>query len=140
MALPIVAGLVGLFKMGGQLFANWQQKKLIQAEGKIRLEQAKAEGRIRLEERKAEGDIAYDVQAQRGMVESWKDEWLTIVLSAVFIACFIPGLQGYVKEGFAFLKTNTPWWFEWSFTGMIAASFGLRGWKLYKNGNGNGGK
>jgi hypothetical protein len=134
MAIPIVSGVLGLLKTAGSLFGNWQKKKLIQAEGAIEIEKAKVEGEVALQGKIAAGTIEYDVAAQRGMQTSWKDEWLTIVLSGVFIACFIPGLQTYLKDGFIFLKANTPWWYEWSFTGMIAASFGLRGWKLYKNG------
>ena len=136
MGFPIVDGVLSLVNTVGGLFGNWQKKKLIQAEGKVAIAEAKVAGEIALKEKIASGTIEYDVAAQRGMQASWKDEWLTIVLSAVFIACFIPGLQPYLKDGFTFLKANTPWWYEWSFTGMIAASFGLRGWKMAKGGAG----
>lgn len=131
----MISAIMGIFGTIGGLVSNWQKKKLVEAEGKIRIAEAKVNGEIALQEKLAAGDISYDIEAQKGMADSWKDEWLTIVLSAVFIACFIPGLQEYVRQGFVFLKESTPWWFEWSFTGMIAASFGLRGWKLYKNGS-----
>jgi hypothetical protein len=134
MGFPIVDGVLSLVNTVGGLFGNWQKKKLIQAQGKVKIAEAKVAGEIALQDKIATGDISYDVAAQQGMQTSWKDEWLTIVLSGVFIACFIPYLQPYLKDGFAFLKTSTPWWYEWSFTGMIAASFGLRGWKMFKGG------
>ena len=132
MAIPIVSGVLALASTVGGLFSNWQKRKLVKAEGKVRIEEVKVAGEIALQEKLAAGTIEHDVAAQKGMQESWKDEWLTIVLSGVFIACFVPYLQPYLKDGFIFLKANTPWWYEWSFTGMIAASFGLRGWKMVK--------
>ena len=57
---------------------------------------------------------------------SWKDEYLTIVLSIPIIMAFIPGLDTIVHNGFAQLEAM-PEWYQLSLGAVIAASFGIRG-------------
>jgi len=40
--------------------------------------------------------------------------------------CFIPSLVPYVREGFAVLETM-PTWYQYTFSVIVAASFGVRG-------------
>ena len=99
--------------------------KQVEAEGKIRLAEAKAkalEARATID-MKNEGD--YDTEAQRQMQYSWKDEYLVIILTAPFIASFIPKVQEHVKLGWEFVALAPPW-YQWSFVGIICATFGLR--------------
>jgi hypothetical protein len=62
------------------------------------------------------------------MQHTWKDEYLLILISIPVILAFIPYMVPYVTAGFAVL-TGLPMWYQWSFTGIIAATFGLRTWK-----------
>jgi len=56
---------------------------------------------------------------------SWKDEYLTIIFTIPLIACFIPFLVPYVKEGFVVLETM-PQWYQITLSVIVAASFGVR--------------
>jgi hypothetical protein len=118
--LGVVTAITGLL---GTLGKSWIEKKKVKAEGKIKIETAKISAQVKRESDQGE----MDKQSVSDMRYSWKDEFLVIVLTAPFIACFIPPLTPYVKEGFAVLS-GTPEWYRWAFLGAIAASFGLRTW------------
>ena len=130
--IPILGAVMGVVKLGGTLFSNYQQRKMAVSKGKIDIAQAKIEGKIKRIQTQVEADVDYDRTAAEGMRFSWKDEWFTLILSAPFVACFIPGLQDYVREGFNVLRTSTPEWYQWAFLGAIVASFGLKGWMKNK--------
>jgi hypothetical protein len=80
-----------------------------------------------------QGKIDYNVAAQEGMAHSWKDEWLVIYTCALMTANFIPSLQPHMEAGWTFLQNSTPDWFSYCFVGMYVATFGLKGWKIFKN-------
>jgi len=129
--LPIL-GLIGTaISAVSEIGKSWMERKKIKSQGKIEIEKARVEGTIKRLQTSIEGNVAYDLEAAKGMRFSWKDEWFTILLSAPFIACFIPGLQPYVKQGFEILQMDTPEWYQWAFLGAIIASFGLKEW--FKN-------
>ena len=124
--LPILGAIIGpVVKTIGSLGTSWLKTRRVKAEGKIAIASAKVQGKIKREEAIADMDMS----AMNDMRFSWKDELLTIWTVSVVTACFIPGLQEYVKDGFVFLQTETPDWFGWCFTGMYVAIFGLRTYK-----------
>ena len=49
------------------------------------------------------------------------------IFSLPFIGSFIPNVQDYVSVGFDYLN-KAPSWYQWAYMGMVAATFGLRGW------------
>jgi hypothetical protein len=116
----IPAIIKGIVSLG----VSWMEKKKVQAQGKIQIEQAKIDAAVK------DADNLFELDKTSGtdMRFSWKDEWFTILLSGPFIMCFIPALAPYVKEGFEILKESTPNWYRWAFLGAIVASFGLRTW------------
>lgn len=65
-----------------------------------------------------------EIQA-KGSQTSWKDEYLTIVLSIPLIMCFIPELTEYVEAGFRALD-GTPEWYQYLVGVVVAASFGIK--------------
>ena len=67
----------------------------------------------------------YDLAALQGQATSWKDEYLTILMSLPVIGSFLPSVQDYVVRGWDYLG-KAPIWFQTSFIGVIAATFGLR--------------
>lgn len=79
----------------------------------------------------AEGKIEYDLQAQKNMGDSWRDEWFTILLSIPLIIVFIsifadkPEWIAKLKEGFMTLD-ELPDWYIWALMAAIASSFGLK--------------
>ena len=83
-------------------------------------------GKIKKSEAKAENAASWDEIAQTNSSTSWKDEYLTLLISIPLIMCFIPSLVPYVREGFAVLDTM-PNWYQYTFSVIVAASFGVRG-------------
>ena len=83
-------------------------------------------GKIKKSEAKAENAASWDEIAQTNSSTSWKDEYLTLLVSIPLIMCFIPSLVPYVREGFAVLDTM-PTWYQYTFSVIVAASFGVRG-------------
>jgi len=123
--LPII-GLIGAAISGiTEIGKSYFERKKVEAQGKVDIAQARVAGEIKRALTVTEGDAAYDLAAAEQMESSWKDEWLTIMLSIPAILCFVPGGAKYVAAGFAALK-DTPEWYQWAFLGMIIASFGLK--------------
>lgn len=56
---------------------------------------------------------------------SWKDEYLTIILSIPMILCFFPSLADDVLNGFNILA-QTPEWYRYLIGAMVASGFGLK--------------
>jgi hypothetical protein len=120
--LPFLIPIVGAIKAIG---GAWMETRKVKAEGKIAIATAKVAATVKKTEQSGEMDI----QAMSGMQFSWKDELLTIWTLLILTACFIPGLQESVKDGFIFLDKDTPDWFGWCITGMYVSIFGLRTFK-----------
>tara|TARA_R110000744_G_scaffold277232_2_gene389631 strand:- start:213 stop:569 length:357 start_codon:yes stop_codon:yes gene_type:complete len=57
--------------------------------------------------------------------ESWKDEWLTLLVSIPMVMAFVPSLVPYVEEGFKVLE-GMPIFYQSLVGGVFAASFGLK--------------
>ena len=120
--LPIMGAILGTI---GEVAKSWLETRKVKAEGKIKIAAAKVEAEVKRQDQLGQMDVI----AMDGMRFSWKDELLTIWTLGVVTACFIPGLQEYVRDGFIYLEMNTPDWFGWCFTGMYVAIFGLRTYK-----------
>ena len=116
----------------GTLAKAFLKRKEIKAEGKAKLAQAKIDGKVKREQARADSNAKYNVEVAKGMQASWKDELFVIVWLSILLSCFIPWTQPYVKDGFIFLAAYTPYWFEYCLIGMVVASFGLKGWKIWK--------
>jgi len=112
----------------GTIFTSWMDTRKVKAAGKIALATAKVEAKVK----KIEQQGQMDIQGVNDMKYSWKDEMWTIFFIGVLVCSFLPWTQPYIKEGFIFLKAETPDWFSWAFLGAIAATFGLRTWMGWK--------
>ena len=132
----IISGLVSPIT---NVVTKWQDGRQKKAERKDRIAEARCVGEITRLQKQADGDINYDIEAQRQMQYSWKDEYLMFVLSLPFIGNFIPVVQDYVKVGWIY-SAGAPQWYQWAFTGVICATFGLRGWKAFNWNSSTGGK
>jgi hypothetical protein len=108
----------------GSLVDGWQKRKTAQLESDLAINKAVTEAKIQRLATAQEADIAWENTALSN--SGWKDEWFTVVLSIPLIMCFIPGLDGYVKAGFAALSASTPEWYQWALLVAISASFGYK--------------
>ena len=119
----IISTVLGL---GGNLLEKRQKLKEIELESRTRIEVARAEAEIARLNKLQDAEIDWDREATRQMSTSWKDEYLTLLLSAPMILAFL-GEWGRtaVSEGFAAIST-APEWYKVAFLVTIAASFGIR--------------
>ena len=76
------------------------------------------------------------LQAQNAST-SWKDEWLTLLFSIPLILAFTPGADHLVREGFLVLA-DTPDWYTYTISVIVAASFGVRSVIGFKNAGNKG--
>lgn len=65
-----------------------------------------------------------NIQAEASK-SSWKDEWLTILISIPMVLAFIPGMDDNVRAGFANLA-ECPEWYQYLIGVVFAASFGIK--------------
>lgn len=72
-----------------------------------------------------------DLESAKGMAASWKDEYLTILLTIPLIIVFHGSMLGsteeieHLKHAFS-VMTELPDWYQWAVLGAIASSFGIR--------------
>ena len=93
--------------------------------------QVKAMAEQKHYERMLDGKIEYEIAKQNQMDNSWRDEWVTIILSLplliVFGSIFLdkPEWITKLKEGFETLN-QLPEWYIYALLAAIASSFGLK--------------
>jgi hypothetical protein len=116
--IQLLGPVIGL---ASSALEGWQDSK----KQKTAIKAAQAEAQIKRIERAAEADADYDLEALRQTQYSWKDEYIVIVLTAPFIASFIPGVQHHVLAGWEYVQ-QAPDWYQYSFMGAVAASLGIR--------------
>ena len=91
-------------------------------ESKVQVQKVKAE----IQKKQLTGEIDWDLEAIRATQSSWKDEWITVLLSIPFLLCFISDTTREMAfAGFQALE-QAPAWYTYSFGVVIAASFGIR--------------
>lgn len=118
MNIPLLTNLASMFSGA---VTSWVEVKKIKAQGAIDIERAKLETELK----RVSSMEDYDVEAVKGMADSWKDEFLVLVFTFILIGNFIPKVQEYVLIGWEYLE-KAPEWFTYSYVGMVAASFGTR--------------
>ena len=111
-----------VFDIASGFLENHQEKSKAKAQAEVAYKIAEA----KVFERKALSESDWDLAAMRNSESSWKDEYLTIVLSIPLILCWIPGCEELVRVGFQNLE-QVPDWYKAMFATVVAAAFGVRG-------------
>ena len=109
-----VANIFGIYVKG------WVNKA--QAETQLKVDKAKAESKVM--ERVTEGEIEWDQTMAKASAESWKDEWLTILVSIPLVLAFTGNTEAVVN-GFAALD-SMPAYYQKALAVVFAASFGIQ--------------
>jgi hypothetical protein len=127
MALPTWLGgiLSGGFSIISEWAKGWQERKVMQAQHKVKMAEIKiigAENRAMLDKTQ---EVNWDQAMSQGSMTSWKDEYWTIILSIPMVGCFIPKVAPYILEGFKVLQ-QTPDWYKAAVGLAIGAAFGYR--------------
>jgi len=104
---------------------SWNDGRIEIKKAKINVELARYKAEEARWQSAHESETNWDLEALRASKTSWKDEYLTIVLTAPFIGSFVPEIQDHVKNGWLYIN-EAPEWYQMSLIGIVAASFGLR--------------
>lgn len=71
-------------------------------------------------------DGQWDIEQVRASEGSWKDEWLTLLVSIPLILAFVSDdARDAVRAGFEALSAM-PDWYRWAVGVVFAASFGVK--------------
>ncbi len=107
--------MIGVISAGIGLVSSWLT-------GKQRISEAKVERETKALVSESNWD-SVQAEASKG---SWKDEWLTLLVSIPLVLAFIPGMDIYVMDGFAVLA-KMPEWYQYTIGLVFSASFGVKG-------------
>ena len=118
MYIPILGDLIGL----GKTYIQGKQKKA----------QAKADAEAAVMIKAAESEANWENIQAKNSGDSWKDEYLIIILTIPAIMCFFDGGPEIVKNGFDALSTMPDFYQHFLYLG-VTASFGIKGFKAFKN-------
>jgi len=118
-----ITAALSIFSLAKGAWDSYMKVKEVKRQGKLEITKAKVEAKIK----KINNQYQMDANAANDMRYSWKDEFFVVLLAFPYIMSFIPGLDIYVLKGFE-VMAKTPDWYQYSFLGAIAATFGLRAW------------
>ena len=111
-----------LLGVAGQAVSGFMETKKAKAVAKL----TEIKAVTALKEQQIAGKVSWEASAVDQMKGSGKAEFWTLSFGGIFVSCFLPWTQMYVKEGFIFLEENTPSWFATCLYICIGSSFGYR--------------
>ena len=116
--IPFIGPLIsGIFGVGKQYLSNKAEKA-----------QAKHDREITV----IKGDQKWDEIQARNSGDSWKDEYLTIILTSPFVAMFLAAVLDEqemvmrISDAFIVLKSDVPDEYWMLLSVVVAASFGVK--------------
>jgi hypothetical protein len=116
--IPFIGPIIsGIFGVGKQYLSNKAEKAQAIHEREVTI---------------IKGDQAWDEIQAKNSGDSWKDEYLTIILTSPFVAMFLaavldkPEMVVRIKDAFIVLQTNVPDEYWLLLSVVVAASFGMK--------------
>ena len=109
-----------LASLAGSYLENKIEKT--KAEGVVKVETAKAKAAVA--RKVAAGELEWNAAMAEASNNSWKDEWLTILVSVPLVLAFT-GHEDVVKRGFDALEAM-PSFYKSAVAVVFAASFGVQ--------------
>ena len=104
--------------------STWLEGKVEEKKAQSASKVAKAQAEAVVMQKKATGEIDWDLEMARGSQSSWKDEWLTVLVSIPLILAFT-GHEDIVERGFNALEAM-PDFYKTAVGVVFAASFGVQ--------------
>lgn len=114
----------------GEYLGRRHELKLRKLDNEARVEEARVTAYIDALTKRADADIKWEHLSIQN--SGWKDEYLTLFITGLVAACFVPPLQPYVDAGFDTLTNETPLWFQVSFLIVVGSAFGVRVFDNFK--------
>ena len=112
------------------LASSWLQGKADKATANAKLKLVEAESKAAILMSKETSTADWERIMAESTKNSWKDEFITIVVMIPVILCFVPGLENVVKNGFDRLA-ELPEWYTWLVFAVCSAAIGIRGGKQF---------
>ena len=113
------------------LAGTWLQGKVETKAAETRIKVSEAEAKSHILMSQAQSEANWETIMAQGSTSSWKDEYLTILMSLPILISFTGEVgRDIVFDGFAALE-QAPDWFIYSWGCVVAASFGIRGATQY---------
>ena len=126
--IPLIGPIISaVSSIGG----SWMENKLQETKARSRVKVAKAEAEAEVHKKIATGEIEWEKTMASASGDSWKDEYLVLVLTIPAILVFIPGMEDIVKNGFARLN-ELPEWYTYLLFLTVSAALGIRGLDKWK--------
>lgn len=114
----------GALSAVGEYFKRKHDLRMKKLELKYQVIEAETTARIAMEARKVEGLFNWELLSIQN--SGWKDEYMTLLLTGILLATFVPPLQPYVAQGFIILEQDTPYWFQMCLLIVVGSAFGVR--------------
>ena len=112
------------------LTGSYLQGKADKATANAKLKLVEAESKAAILMSKETSTADWERIMAESTKNSWKDEFITIVVMIPVILCFVPGLENVVKNGFDRLA-ELPEWYTWLVFAVCSAAIGIRGGKQF---------
>ena len=112
------------------LAGSYLQGKADKATANAKLKLVEAESKAAILMSKETSTADWERIMAESTKNSWKDEFITIVVMIPVILCFVPGLEDVVKNGFERLS-ELPEWYTWLVFAVCSAAIGIRGTKQF---------
>jgi len=125
--IPFIGPLISaVSSIGG----SWMENKLQETKANSQVKIAKAEAEAEVHKKVATGEIEWEKTMAKASGDSWKDEYLVVVLTVPAILVFVPGMEDLIQRGFIVLDT-LPEWYQNALMIAISASFGIKGFSKF---------
>ena len=125
--IPFIGPLISaVSSIGG----SWMENKLQETKANSQVKIAKAEAEAEVHKKVATGEIEWEKTMAKASGDSWKDEYLVVVLTVPAILVFVPGMEDIIQRGFLVLDT-LPDWYQSALMIAISASFGIKGFSKF---------
>jgi len=107
-------------------FTTKQEIKKVEVEANKEVIVARAKATINRLQRESEQDFDLNRMAVENMKNSWKDDFILIIITMPFIMLFIPEYQAIAINGLEAMDINTPIWYQIMVISIFLSIYGLR--------------
>ena len=116
-------GIFSVFKIGAGLWTARQERKAVRLARQDRIEEARVNRQIALIE--SDADKASDLDMYFAKNSGTKQTLSFAMLLVPVFGAFVPGMTGYIEQGFEALD-RLPDWYKWAIGMMFIAVWGFR--------------